>query len=255
MGYFNIEFKPSFSGVATMATTYTNGDVLFDWQEIDMPGGHVRIHGISMVAQGTNGATQGFTTQLLFAHLDQSNNLPISIGTTNATASGINHYSQLCGTAKMELQASGLDFFSVFTTGGTDGDYDGGLVIETNKRRNLDTQDLVPNMINTGKIAIAGINTAGAADFNTGVLLNQNGNQAALAAPTPTTLTVDGVNATKVFMRGDVIHAADGALIGTILSVAANGLSIVVDNVAAPLLDDDELMHSRPVKVILHCEM
>jgi len=238
-----------------MATTYNNGDVLFDWQEIDMPGGHVRIHGISMVAQGTNGATptQGFTTQLLFAHLDQSNNLPISIGTTNATAGGINHYSQLCGTAKMELTASGLDFFSVFTTGGTDGDYDGGLVIETNKRRNLDTQDLVPNMINTGKIAIAGINTAGATDFNTGVLLNQNSDQAATTVDT--TLTVDGTNATKVFMRGDVIHAADGALIGTVKSVAANGLSIVVDGVAAALVDDDELMHSRPIKVILHCEM
>ena len=238
-----------------MATTYSNGDVLFDWQEIDMPGGHVRIHGMSIVAQGTDGAAQGFTTQLIFAHLDQSNNLPISIGTTNATANGINHYSQLCGTAKLELSGSGLDFFSAFTTGGTDGDYDGGLVIETNKRRNLDTQNLVPNMTDTGKIAIAGINTAGGADFNTGVLLNQSGNQAAIAAPTPTTLTVDGVNATKVFMRGDVIHNATGALIGTVLSVASNGQSIVVDNVAAAMLDDAELMHSRPIKVILHCEM
>jgi len=253
MAYFNIEFKPSFSAVTTMATTYSNADVLFDWQEVDFPGGGVKIHGATIVTQGTNGVAQAFTTQLIFAHLDQSNNLPISIGSTNATASGINFYSQLCGTAKIEITDTGLDNKTVATSGGSDGEYDGDLVIETTKRRNLDTQNLITHVDGVGKIAIAGINTSGAADFNTGVLLNQSGNQAVTTVDT--TLTVDGTNATKVFMRGDVIHAADGALIGTVKSVAANGLSIVVDGVAAALLNNDELMHSKPITVILHCEM
>jgi hypothetical protein len=251
MGYFNIEFKPSFSAINSMTTALGNGDVIFDWQEIDFPGGSVRVHGATITAQGTNGAKQEFTTQLIFANLDQSNNLPSSIGAFNGGANEIGFYSQLCGSLKVVVDDVGIDNWSV-STGSGDASTE-VLVLDTARRRNLDTQNLVPASDNVGKIAIAGINTAGGLDLNTGVLLNQVGNQG--AAQGTTTLTVDGTDATLVFERGDVIHAADGALIGTVESVASNGLSIVVDGVAAALTNNDELMHSRPITVTLHCEM
>ncbi len=252
MAYFNIELKPAFIGLNT-TVAFTAGDVLFDWNKVEVPvSKNFRIIGVSKVNAGTNGAAQAFQTQLIFGHLDADNNNPLSVGAVNATADGVNHYSQLAGAINVQGQVNNtLDNYNVSTIGGSDGEYSGMFVIDPKQRLDLDTQELFVEINRVPALSIAGI-AKNAADFGTGVLLNQVGNQSVTTVPT--TLTVDGTNALKAFMRGDVIHAMDGALIGTITSIAGNGLSIVVDKVAAPLLNNDELVHSFPVKYTIHCE-
>ena len=253
MGYFNIEFKPTFTGINGLqdktAAAFGTQDVFFDWETVDFPGGVIRIHGATVVARGTNGAAQGFKFQLLFAHLDQSDGNPISIGDVHDTASGLNYYNHLCGSIVLEPAAGGTDYMSIRTEGGTDGNYDGHLVVDTTVRRNLAQDKLVPNMDRVGKLALAAIHTSGSADFNTGVLTDG----AQSAATTETTFDVTGTDPRKVFMKGDLIHAHDDAAIGRV--TATTNTTITVDAVAGALASGDEIAHNNPIKINLHCEM
>ena len=97
------------------------------------------------------------------------------------------------------------------------------------------------------KLYVMGFQGA-ARHWGTGVIVN-----GAITSDTEDTITVDGVDANKIFSKGDTVylHDIDTAL-GTVKSIAANGLSITLNAAIAGgtnLDDDDELVNANPIKL------
>ena len=251
MGYFNIELRPTFTA-ANCVTAFADGDLLFDWQLVEVPvRTPFRVLGVTAIHRGTNGANQRSQIELYFASVDSDGTIPPSLGTVNATIDGVGYFRHLQSMYTVQPGASDLDFLNIDSQDNTDGNSQDIIVISPDRIIGPKGDIQRDGVSVTGKIAIAG-GSAGTPDFGTGVLLNQAGNQAITTAPT--TLTVDGTVANKALAVGDTIAAADGAAIGKITSIAANGLSLEVESVTAALEDDDELVNLNPLTLIIHCE-
>ena len=96
--------------------------------------------------------------------------------------------------------------------------------------------------------------THGAHDWGTGVLLDQAGDQAAVAKSTTseTTLTVSGIDADDVFSVGDELMAfdesdgANPAKIGKVTEIVS-ATSIKVDHVEEGFSDNQEICFRGPL--------
>ena len=251
MGYFNIELRPTFTA-ANCVAAFANQDLLFDWQLVEVPvKTPFRILGVTAIHRGTNGAQQRNNIELYFASLNSDGTIPPSLGTVNGSIDGVGYFKHLQSNYIVQPGQSAFDFINMDSQDNTDGNSQDIIVISPDRIIGP-KGDIQRDGVNvTGKICIGGA-ALGTPDFGTGVLLNQAGNQAVTTVPT--TLTVDGTVANKALAVGDTIAAADGAAIGTVTSIAANGLSLEVESVAAALEDDDELVNLNPLTLVIHCE-
>ena len=100
-----------------------------------------------------------------------------------------------------------------------------------------------------GDLYVAAI-AKGALDFRTTVQVNESN----FAAGTQTVITLDTKDATLCFAPGDVIHAVDDAVLGTIKTVdSATQITLTKANEDA-IEDDDVLYNVSPIQLILSCE-
>ena len=238
--YFNVTVKPDMLG-SVGVTTFGSGDVMFDWTSFEVPRGACKLIGVTTLVKGKNGARQEFASDIYFAKSDADKTAPTTLGTVNeGAAASIVYFNNIIGAMNIPVTdfRDGLDYAAVSYTGSSPATT-GGMILEGFPNSG--------NTVGTDTLYLA-VLALGAFDFNTGSLLNQNGNQAATSGTT--TLTTDGTHATKVFSKGDIILAQDDAAIGTVVSTSAT--SVVVDEVRAALADDDELMNKNPITYILH---
>jgi len=216
------------------AAAYADTEILFDWHKVEgFKGGS--IDGIKVIVRGTNGADQTMNgLDLLFAtsHIptpsDETNVsidvAPTTLGTTGAAVDTPGWFNNLVGYVPV---ASG-DF------------NDGDLIYLNIANVNLSGEEIPVS----GDLYVAAI-AKGAFDFRTTVQVNE----ANFAAGTQTVITLDTKDATLLFAPGDVIHAVDDAVLGTIKTVDS-ATQITLANVDA-IENNDVLYNVSPIQLIL----
>ena len=245
--HFVIEVKPTIT--ASKQASMADGDVLFDWTALTIPRGSAKLTNLTVMLRGNDGSPQTARDINFYFAKSIDGVAPGSLGTLSATANGIGYYNHLIAKVHLEASgdyASGLDYMSVASTGHGAANNQGNLEIVLEGEQSPTT----PAATGFDKIFIAAV-AGGALDFSTGSLINMGSGQAAVAAET--ILTTDGTHATKVFAVGDVLHAQDDAVAGTVVRIPST-TSVTVDAVAGALADDDELFVLSPITIRLSFE-
>ena len=222
------------------AAAYADTEILFDWHKIEGLKGSA-ITGIQAVIRGTDGADQPAATlvgmDLFFAtsHIPTPNDgvnvsinaVPPTLGTTGAAVDTPGWFNNLIGFVPL-LAADMSDVDLVYLNMASKS----GLSIPIG-----------------ADIYVAAI-SKGAFDFRTTVRVNETG----FAAGAETVITLDSKVASPVFAPGDIIHAVDDAVLGTIKSVDSDTqITLTKANVDA-IADSDILYNVTPIQFILTSE-
>ena len=219
------------------AAAYADTEILFDWHKVDIKRAS-SISGIQCMVRGTDGAAQTMVgIDLLFAtsHIPTPsdsanvsvNVAPTTLGTTGAavdTPGWFNNLSGIVEIAAGDFNDADLIYLNIATKSGLDIPVNGDLYVA----------------------AVA----KGALDFRTTVQVNE----ANFAAGAQTVITLDTKDATLLFAPGDVIHAVDDAVLGTIKTVdSATQITLTKANQDA-IANNDVLYNVSPIQLILTCE-
>ena len=222
------------------AAAYADTEILFDWHKIKGLKGSA-ITGIQAVIRGTDGADQPAATlvgmDLFFAtsHIPTPNDgvnvsidtVPPTLGTTGAAVDTPGWFNNLIGFVPL-LAADMSDVDLVYLNMASKS----GLSIPIG-----------------ADVYVAAI-SKGAFDFRTTVRVNETG----FAAGTETVITLDSKVASPVFAPGDIIHAVDDAVLGTIKTVDSDTqITLTKANVDA-IADSDIVYNVTPIQFILTSE-
>ena len=249
---------------------YAQHDLLFDWHRFEIPNGGACLKSLNIIDPGKDGAaTTGIDFEFFIAK-SVNGAAPPSLGTVNSAANGAatkigmagsrNHmvYHRAVDASAMENIDTYTQSYNIWTqtTANTTGTTNtaqinnalqpGGVMIGSGDHFGGTTKGYQ-------SLWIAAI-TNGAHDWGTAVLLDQAGNQAAVAKSTTseTTLTVSGTDADDVFSVGDELIAfdeSDGAnpkKIGKVTEIVS-ATSIKVDHVEEAFSDDQEICFRGPL--------
>ena len=234
--YFNITVKPDVTG-QNAVTAFADDDVMFDWTSFKVPKGGARLIAVTALVKGADITRQEQPMDLYFAKATSAGNAPTTLGTVNATAAGIGYFNELLGCLNIPVEdyRDGLDNASVAHTN----------TVATGAGIVMD--DVTPSDgYNTYYL---GVIAKGAFNFGTGVLAND------AVSASDLSFNVDGSHAGKAFAIGDVLVDNGNAAIGTIKSIATNGLSITLESgCAEAVADNDEIVPKNPITFILHFE-
>ena len=218
------------------AAAYADTEILFDWHKVEgFKGG--AIDGIKVIVRGTDGAAQTMVAiDLLFATSEiptpsdgvnvSINQTPTTLGTTGAAVDTPGWFNNLVG----HVPVLAADF------------NDADLIYLNTANVNLVGEEIPVS----GDLYVAAI-AKGALDFRTTVRVNETG----FAAGAQTVITLDSKVASPVFAPGDVIHAVDDAVLGTIKTVDSDTqITLTKANVDA-IADSDILYNVSPIQLIL----
>ena len=219
------------------AAAYADTEILFDWHKVEgFKGG--AITGIQAIVRGTDGADQAAATlagmDLLFAtsHIPTPNDgvntsidvAPSTLGTTGAITDTPGWFNNLVGY--VPIVAGDMN--------------DTDLIYLTMASK---SSICIPV---SGDLYVAAI-AKGDFDFRTTVRVNETG----FAAGAQTVITLDTKDATLGFAPGDVVHAVDDAVLGTIKTVdSATQITLTKANVDA-IENNDVLYNVSPIQLIL----
>jgi len=254
MGYFQKTFKPDIIDGDVSKVIQSNktdlafalGDILFDWQPIDIPlGTDAIVDGLIHMFGTDGGSNTDVDLQLLIA---KSNNgvAPTTLGEENAAVTGCFELPDiLIGAMKFEGDTAKAGvwhyaFGSIFNWNNMGASGQGGPLVIQPENNHLGGQT-------TNRIYVAAL-AGGNFNFSTGVLLNDGSD---VADDAGTSLTVDGVDPRQAFRPGDVLYIHDvDTPIGTISSLAATTITLTSNNVGA-ISNNDEFMNASPIRVTL----
>ena len=219
------------------AAAYADTEILFDWHKIDARK-ISSISGIQCIVRGTNGADQTmvgidlfFATSHIPTPSDDANVsvdvAPTTLGTTGAAVDTPGWFNNLCGHVAI-----------------ASGDFNDGDLIYLN----IATKSGLDIPVN-GDLYVAAV-AKGALDFRCTATVNESN----FAAGAQTVITIADKDATLLWAPGDVIHAVDDAVLGTIKTVdSATQITLTKANVDA-IEDDDVLYNVSPITLVLSCE-
>jgi hypothetical protein len=257
--FFTVEVKPDVIAgdvsVHQNASTKAAVDIgvralIFDWTEVLIPRGGCMLRSVNMIINGEDGAYAAAALVDYDLHFARTYNgvAPTTLGAIGASQTACfdyrDHYmgSVLVESASGAGSPTGPSFhIALYSDSNGSG---AGLPM---------VFDFGDESINAGydKLYVSG-NQLAARHYNTGVIVN-----GAITSDTETTITVDGVAATKIFSVGDTVylHDVDTAL-GTIKSLTDTTITL---NAAiaggTDLADDDELLNANPITIRLGFEM
>ena len=216
------------------AAAYADTEILFDWHKVEGFKG-ASIDGLQVIVRGTDGAAQTMNgLDLLFA----TSNIPTFSDDVNVN---INTAPTTLGTTGAAVDTPGWLNNLVGYVPIVSGDFNDGDLIYLN----VATKSGL-NIPVSGDLYVAAI-AKGAFDFRTTVQVNE----ANFAAGTQTVITLDTKDATLLFAPGDVIHAVDDAVLGTIKTVdSATQITLTKANVDA-IANNDVLYNVSPIQLIL----
>jgi len=219
------------------AAAYADTEILFDWHKVEgFKGGS--IDSLKVIVRGTNGAAQTMVgIDLFFAtsHIETPADgvnvsidvAPVTLGTTGAAVDTPGWFNNLVGYVPVAA-----------------GDFNDADLIYLNVANVSLAGKEIPV---SGDLYVAAV-AKGALDFRQTAQLNDAGG---LTAGETATITVDTRVVTPNWAPGDVIHAVDDAVVGTIKTVDSNTqITLTKANVDA-LADDDVLYNISPIQLIL----
>ena len=212
------------------AGAFADTHLLFDWHEVTNFKGSM-IDGVSAIVRGT-----GVAMELFFAtsHIPTPSDgvnvsvdtAPASLGSSRAAVGASNGgwFNNLVGSvaiAASDYNDNDLNFLNIATKNGLNIPVSGNLYVAAIAKEAVDFQ-------NTIKV-----------------------NEANFAAGTQTVITVDTKDVTLGFAPGDIVHAVDDAVLGTIKTVdSATQITLTKANVDA-IENNDVLYNVSPIQLIL----
>jgi len=218
------------------AAVIADTELLFDWHKVENFNGSM-IDGVTAIVRGTDGAAQTMVgIDLFFAtsHIPTPSDgvnvsvdtAPASLGTEGAAvpASNGGWFNNLVGhvaIANTDFNDGDLNFLNIATKSGF-------------------------NIPVSGDLYVAAV-SKGDLDFRNTISVNETG----FAAGTQTEITIATVHADKIFAPGDLIHAADDAVLGTVKTVDSDTqITLTTANVDA-IANTDVLYCVSPIQLIL----
>jgi len=246
--YFNVELKPTIAASKQHAGTFTAGMVIFDWQPIQVPRGTVCLTDLTVMVRAKGDATP--TNNDLGCNFVFSKTNTVSLGTVRAA---LDHRpsDDFLGIVELIAGNFGAAAFQSTTIATTSNNSTGGAAHPPiTMTPDVTTGDNVGyDTIYVGMVA------AGTFDFQSINTVNETGFDA--AAQTVITMD-DGSGGTTMdcrehFAAGDVLHAQDDAVLGTLASAAAQAITLTAANTAA-IAENDVIYNINPVKLILGFE-
>jgi len=243
--YFTVTVTPDITASKQHAAAFTAGDVLFDWTEVQIPKGTSRLIGGAMLVRGKGNAACTANKFGSFLLLSSTNTQ--TLGTINSTPDKAPS-NDLLGLLELEDASSFAHSSLKGTTIGM-----AGRASNTSTQANvLITATQTGDNVGYDKIYIGAL-AAGAFDFTTINRINDGD----IDTTSPgTSLVCDGasMDLTRHFIAGDVLHAHDDAVIGTVASVASTEITLT-EAIATGVLEDDDYVYSlNPIKIILYFE-
>ena len=250
--YFTVEIEPTIAG-NLQAGAFANGDVLFDWQTIQVPRGANKLIAATIVMRSKNGDHQTAAKVDLWFAKSINGTAPTTLGVINTGVTGLpviaNH---LIGMTHFEAGEFGTNAGESFTVGSTGS----GAAVSN-----------IPTLILEGEInsgdnvgydtLYVGAAAGNGIDFGTTVLA-RGGEAAGVTVVETDKGSNDDPDAELIFAPGDVLHGSTGAVLGTVASIAAfasQKQDITFTAATAEGLDDDEeLFCINPIRIILSFE-
>ena len=217
------------------AAAYADTEILFDWHKVEgFKGG--AIDGIKVIVRGTNGAAQTMVAIDLFfatSHIPTPSDgvnvsidvAPSTVGTTGAPVDTPGWFNNLIGY----VPVLAADF------------NDADLIYLNIANVNLAGEEIPVS----GDLYVAAV-AKGALDFRQTVQMAEE-----LTAGQKATFSVDTRVASPNWAPGDVLHAVDNAVLGTIKTVDSDtGITLTKANVEA-IANNDVLYNVSPIQLIL----
>ena len=246
--FFTTEvIKPTILASDQHDGTFASGNIIFDWQAVQVPRGSSALVGATVLMRPQPDASpvvNNIAIDLVFA---SSNS--ISLGTINDPA----------------LHRPNNSFLGVLEI--TSGHYGAtqlqGTAIATTSQGSTSASAplvLTPD-INTGDnvgydtLYVGGVSRG---DLIFGPSINAV-NETGFGAAAQTVITMDDasggttMDCREHFIAGDVLHAQDDAVLGTLASVAAQEITLTAANTDA-IAENDLIYNINPIRIILQFE-
>jgi hypothetical protein len=244
--YFTVEKKLTIAASIQNAEAFASGEVMVDWTALEIPKGASCLRSATVLVRPKGDATP--TNNVFAFDLVFSKTNTVSLGTPGAA---VTHRPS--GDFIGVLEVSADNFASAALQGtavatlGTD--IEAGsppLVLQGDPTTgdNVGYDTIYVGMIARGNFTFESINTVNETGFGVGA---------------QTVITMDDASAGTTmdcrehFAAGDVLHAQDDAVLGTLSSAAAQAITLTAANTAA-IADNDVIFNINPVKIILGLE-
>ena len=238
--YFTVEIKPTIAASKQHIAAFTAGDVLFDWTEFEIPKGSARLVGATILVRPRGNAAPSANNKVMNLLISKSNTQTLGVINSAATNRPSNDFVGNIAFAAADFANAQMASTAVASSPTT---INAPIVITAD-------QDLASTS-GFNKFYLGGL--SGAPDFTT-ITRIDDGNIDSVSPGTA--LVVDGssMNHLEHFLPGDVLHAHDDAVIGTV-AVVANGTLTLTEAIATGVLEDDDFVYNiHPVRIILQFE-
>jgi hypothetical protein len=254
MGYFNVEVTPVVAASKQHAEGFGTGEVLFDWTAIQVPKGTSCLKSITGMIRPKGDATPTINAQPFHIYFSKSNT--VSLGTVNADASHSPN-NDFIGVVNINTNMYGhanTNGTAVFSTTSIDTDSAGGMTplimtptVTTGDNAGYDTL-YVAALTGDANTTFESINVINDTDIN---------------STTPTAIVMAGtsMDVRHHFAIGDVLHAQDDILLGTVdtISAATTGpinLTAATSGAgdATTVANGDTVYNIYPIRLILGFE-
>lgn len=256
--YFTVDVKPTITA-SLQHTAFGTQDVLFDWTEFQVPRGSSRLLGATALIRpkGDGGPTaNNFGMMLVFSKTNTQ-----SFGTINSAAAH-RPSNDFLGFCEIGNAGSHMGTTMISTAVGMSGRIQ---IADSEVGSGLDTSNLIltPSIITGDNVGydtlyVAAKGNLGAFDFTSINTIDDDN----IASVSPgTTLVMDDGSAggsmdiREHFIAGDVLHAHDDAVIGTVASVTDDTTLELEEAIATSVLAANDVVYNiHPIRIILHFE-
>ena len=242
--YFTVEKLMPIAASVQHAAAFSDGDLVVDWQEIEIPKGASLLRSIVVLIRPKGDAGPTLNDKQFELFISKTNT--VSLGTVNSAVDNRPN-NDIIGMAAFDA-ASGSEEDAILSTFVAQMGTDVG-----NPTTPLVIQGDVTSGSNVGfdKIYVAMI-AQGAFDFRSINAVNET----SFSAGTQTVITMDGtgMDVREHFAAGDILHAQDDAVLGTLASAdTATQLTLTAANTDA-IAENDVIYNLHPIKLILGFE-
>jgi len=243
--YFSVTKKISVAASKQHTAAFGAGDIVADWQAIQIPKGTSCLRSLTMLVRPKGDATptdNDFAANIVFSKTNTQ-----SLGTVNASVDHI-PFPDVLGFIKIATGNYATNVFNstaIATTGSNGDDEGAGIPLVL-------TGDPISGDNVGFDIVYVGIVALGAPDFRSINAVDE----ANFAAGAQTVITMDGsgMDVREHFAAGDVLHAQDDAVLGTVASTdSATQITLTAANTDA--IDEDDIIYNlHPITLVLGLE-
>jgi hypothetical protein len=221
------------------------GDVLTDWVALQIPKGSSCLKSVTMLVRPKGDATptdNDFACDIVFSTTNT-----FSLGTVN---SAVNHrpFPDIIGVVEIATGNYAVNVYNstaIASTGLQGNDNEGGVPLVLTGDP-LSGDNVGYDVIYVGMVAV------GAFDFSSINAVNETSFDA--GAQTVITMDGTGMDVREHFAAGDILHAQDDAVLGTLSSAdSATQITLTAANTAA-IAENDIIYNLHPITLVLGFE-